>query len=285
MSNPATPQPFLKWAGGKRSLLPEIKARIPQFPGRYFEPFLGAGAVMFALDPAIRKVVNDSNVDLIETYVVVRDRLPELLRALRKHQHTKEHYYEVRSWDRKPSFRRRSAVNRAARFIYLNKTCFNGLYRVNADGHFNVPFGDYKNPSYLDAANLTAVSQFLQKKVELRSGDYRGVTRRATQRDFVYFDPPYDPISQTSSFVAYQQNGFGREQQTQLRDEALRLTKRGVPVLLSNANTPFIQSLYADTSVFAIDEVAVKRAISAKASSRKPVSEVLIDNYRAVGKA
>lgn len=264
-------------------MLPEILPKIPRFSGRYFEPFLGAGAVLFSMDFEKKKVVNDFNPDLIETYVVIRDNLPALLKELRKHENSKEHFLAVRAWDRTAGFQSLSPIKRAARFIYLNKTCFNGLYRVNSQGHFNVPFGNYKRPNYLDIENLTAVSKFLRGNVELSVGSYLQSTKKASKKDFVYFDPPYDPVSPTSSFVAYQDAGFTKEDQAQLRDEAIRLTEKGVPILLSNSSTPFILSLYGDKSVFKIDTVSVNRVISASSAGRKPVSEVLVNNFSAIG--
>jgi DNA adenine methylase len=277
------PEPFLKWAGGKRALLPAILPKIPAIKGKYYEPFLGAGAVFFSMSPNLKKVVNDFNPDLIETYEVIRDRLPALLTELRKHENTKEHFLEVRDWDRRDSFSKLTPVRRAARLIYLNKTCFNGLYRVNSNGHFNVPFGNYKNPNFTDEANLKTVSNFLKTNVDFKVGDYLKATQSANQKDFVYFDPPYDPISPTSSFVSYQNGGFNRQHQTDLRDEVLRLTSLGVPVLLSNAMTPFIKSLYGDKKIFEVNQLSVNRAISATSAGRKAVSEVLVNNFKAVG--
>ena len=204
-------RPFLKWAGGKRALLPEILPRVPMFTGMYIEPFLGAGAVMFAMPRETPKIVNDFNIDLIETYEMIRDFPDDIIRNLRKHQNTKEHFLAVRSWDRNEDFVGRDPVERAARFIYLNRTCFNGLYRVNSKGQFNVPFGNYVNPDLVMAKTILDASSFLSAKsqqgksvVELTSGDYRIATSKAKAGDFVYLDPPYDPISVTSSFVAYQ---------------------------------------------------------------------------------
>lgn len=283
MTNFVKPEPFLKWAGGKRALLPKILPKIPNFKGKYFEPFLGAGAVLFAMDPDRPKIVNDFNQDLIETYEVIRDKLPSLLKELETHKNTKEHFLDVRAWDRSSTYKTLPSVKKAARFIYLNKTCFNGLYRVNSQGFFNVPFGNYKRPNFLDFDNLTAVSKFLKNNVELTVGSYLDSTKRATKNDFVYFDPPYDPVSATSSFVAYQGAGFSTGDQAELRDEVLRLTEKGVPVLLSNSSTPLIRSLYGDKTVFQIETVSVNRAISASSAGRKSVSEVLVNNFLAVG--
>lgn len=284
------PQPFLKWAGGKRALLPEIKSRIPGFRGKYIEPFLGAGAVCLSQPKEQNKLVNDFNSDLIEVYLIIRDRPKELLQELRSHINSQEHFLEVRSWDRSPEFKKETTpIQRAARFIYLNKTCFNGLYRVNSKGFFNVPFGHYKKPNFINEHNILAVSRFLNFQVgqgyatEFLSGDYRQATAKAVMGDFVYLDPPYDPVSETSSFVAYQQSGFGRQDQIDLRDELIRLTNKGVPVLLSNSDTEFIESLYSAVECFEIDRVYVNRAISAKATTRGKIQEVLINNFNAVG--
>jgi DNA adenine methylase len=284
------PQPFLKWAGGKRALLPEIQSRIPDFRGKYIEPFLGAGAVFLSRPTEQSKLVNDFNSDLIEVYLVIRDQPKELLEELRSHTNSQEHFLEVRSWDRSPEFKNETTpIQRAARFIYLNKTCFNGLYRVNSKGFFNVPFGRYKKPDFINEQNIYAVSRFLNFQLdggyatEFLSGDYRSATTKAELGDFVYLDPPYDPVSETSSFVAYQQSGFGRQDQVDLRDEIIRLTNGGVPVMLSNSDTEFIENLYTVDEFFEIERVTVNRAISAKATTRGKIQEVLITNFKAVG--
>lgn len=276
-------QPFLKWAGGKRGLLHEIIPRVPDFSGRYIEPFLGAGAVMFALRPRNGALGNDSNKDLIEVYEVVRDYPEELLSHLSALDNSKEEFMRVREMDRAEDFQTLNPVVRAARFIYLNKTCFNGLYRVNSRGHFNVPFGNYKNPSFDNPDPILAASRFLQNGVTLTSGDYRTASKFATKSDFVYFDPPYEPVSATSSFVSYQSGGFTQEDQGDLVEEATRLTNLGVPVLLSNSAAPYIREIYSATGHFRISTVQVTRAISAKASSRGAISEFLIDNFQVLG--
>ena len=282
-------RPFLKWAGGKRALLPEILPRIPRYDGRYIEPFLGAGAVMFAMPVQTAKIANDFNQDLIEVYETIRDFRDELLHELGRHKSTKEHFLEVRAWDRKDDFVRRTPVERAARFIFLNRTCFNGLYRVNSKGQFNVPFGNYNKPDWVLTKTISDASAFLNHKQKngsftttLRSGDYRDSTALATKGDFVYLDPPYDPANATSSFVAYQSDGFGRDDQIALRDELARLTGLGIPVLLSNSDTTFIREIYGDESLFRIDFVKVSRAIGASANSRSKASEVLINNFGAI---
>lgn len=285
-------RPFLKWAGGKRSLLSEILPRIPEFEGRFIEPFLGAGAVSIALPVEIPKVANDFNSELISVYISIRDNKDELIHELRKHKNTQEHFLKVRAWDRKPNYSARSTIEKAARFIYLNKTCFNGLYRVNSKGEFNVPYGHYKKPELFNSAHLERVSEILNgigingrkvsPKILLKSGDYRKVTKLAKKGDFVYLDPPYDPLNETSAFVSYQKEGFSREHQIELRDEAIRLTKLGIPLMLSNSDTKFIRRIYQEPKLFKIDTVQVRRAISASAESRGSVSEVLVTNYNSI---
>jgi len=285
----SAPQPFLKWAGGKRSLLPKIMPNIPDFACRYIEPFLGAGAVMFSQPSDRIKIVNDFNAELIQVYETIRDEPENLIRLLRDMKNTKEYFLEIRAWDRSPAFDAKSAAERSARFIFLNKTCFNGLHRVNSKGFFNVPYGYPVNPDWVAAENIKNVSEFLNTRIDgefavsLSSGDYRGATRKAAGGDFVYLDPPYAPVSSTSSFVAYQEGGFGAGDQAELRDEVIRLTNLGVPVLLSNSNAPIIHELYGDESVFDIQTVSTSRVISARAAGRGKIDEVLINNYRAAG--
>jgi DNA adenine methylase len=284
--NPATP--FLKWAGGKRALLGELLPRFPMFDGTFIEPFLGAGAVFFAVDPDLAKIGNDFNGDLIEVYDVVRDDVEALIRELRRHVNDEDSFKKIRALDQTAGFSRLSPVTRAARFIYLNKTCFNGLYRVNSKGHFNVPFGHHKNPDFVMADNLRLVSEFLRTPSKsgelprLMAGDYKGATSLASTGDFVYLDPPYDPVSTSSSFVQYQKGGFGREEQERLRNEILRLTELGVPAMMSNSDTQFIRSLFADADVFKVETVSVRRSIGASASSRGKIGEVIITNSLAV---
>jgi len=286
------PAPILKWAGGKRELLPSIMKKVPAFTGRYIEPFLGAGAVFFAMPASTKKLGNDFNPDLIELYRVVRDNPEGLLRELRKHKNQKEYFYEVRAWDRDPTFPDRPPVERAARLIFLNKTCFNGLYRVNSRNEFNVPFADLKNPDFIAEKNVVLMSSFLRASADTKSrattlshGDYRKVTSKATEGDFVYLDPPYDPLSETASFVSYHKDGFSRMNQEQLRDEIVRLTGLGVPVLLSNSNTPFICKLYSDKEIFRTARVSTSRKIGANPSSRGQTFEVLIDNYKSLAES
>jgi DNA adenine methylase len=276
-------RPFLKWAGGKRQLLPEILAHHlpPDFSEaiedrQYFEPFIGAGAVLLALQPS-RATIGDQNAELVNCYQVIRDRLPELVDALQEHRNEAEYYYKVRQWDRQDDFDRRDEVVRAARIIFLNKTCYNGLFRVNNQGQFNVPFGRYRNPKILDIEALTAIHDYLRSaQVHINQGDFQETVRSAQAGDFVYFDPPYDPLTATASFTGYGAGGFDRAAQTRLRDTFVELDQRGCRVLLSNSDTEFIRELYDG---FAICSIDATRAINSNALKRGKVSEVLIKNY------
>jgi len=270
-------RPFLKWVGGKRQLLPAILPRVPETIGTYFEPFVGGGAVVFAVQPEA-PVLNDANPDLIEVYSVIRDDLPALIDALRGHVNTSEHFYAVREWDRDSArFASLTAPERAARLIYLNKTCYNGLYRVNAAGRFNTPFGNYTKPNIVDEPVLRAVGAYLRgADARLMSGDYAASLASARDGDFVYLDPPYDPVSTTANFTGYIQGGFGRAEQVRLRETCDALDARGVRFLLSNSATDFIRAEYAD---YTIDLVQATRAVNSKASGRGPIDEVLVRNF------
>lgn len=285
----ASPSPFLKWAGGKRALVPLILPRFPENFGTYIEPFLGAGSLFFALPPEIWKIGNDFNPELISAYEAIRDDLPGVLRELRKRTNTKEDYLAVRAWDRLPDFENRSKTARAARLIFLNKTGYNGLYRVNSKGQYNVPYGAPKNVNFVQEENLRMVSAFLNAKtpqgskaVKLTSGDYKATLKLAKKGDFVYLDPPYDPLSTTSAFTSYNENGFDREDQTELCAQITELTNRGVKAILSNSDTNFIRTLYGDRSIFSIETIQVRRAISAQKASRGVITEVLINNFRGI---
>ncbi|MDI6880266.1 MAG: DNA adenine methylase [Desulfitobacteriaceae bacterium] len=276
METHLTPQPFLKWAGGKRQLLPEIIKQMPETFHTYYEPFVGAGAVLFRLEPT-QAVVSDINEELINTYCVIRDSLEELLVELGKHQNEREYYYAVRDSDLSPEFGERSPVEKAARIIYLNKTCFNGLFRVNSKGHFNVPFGRYVHPKICDVENLRAVHAYLSEhQVEILHQDFEAVLTQAVEGDFVYLDPPYEPLSETSSFTSYSLKGFNQAEQVRLKKVFDKLTERGVDVLLSNSASPFIVDLYAEYHPLL---VSATRTINSKASLRGKIDEVLIKNY------
>ncbi|PWA11055.1 DNA methyltransferase [Pueribacillus theae] len=269
-------QPFLKWAGGKRQLLPEIRKYVPVYCNTYYEPFVGAGAVLFDLQPSVA-VINDVNKELINTYMVIRDHVDELIEDLKKHKNEKDYFYEIRNIDRRDDYHELSPVQRASRIIFLNKTCFNGLFRVNSKGQFNVPFGQYKNPKIVNETVLRAVHHFLKDhKVTILNTDFEKAVCHAQEGDFVYLDPPYDPVSNTSSFTSYSLNGFGKEEQLRLRDLFVDLDKRGCKVLLSNSSTDFILGLYKD---YKIEIVQASRNINSKSSGRGKIPEVLVRNY------
>lgn len=273
----APAKPFLKWCGGKTVLLPEILPRLPKKINTYFEPFLGGGAVFFALAAEgrfERVVLGDMNQELITTYGAIRNELYEVLRLLKAHaaKHSEEYFYKVRAQTEPSDKRANLSAYVAARFIYLNRTCFNGLYRVNRQGRFNVPFGRYANPTICDEENLRAVSQVL-RGVTLTSIDFQNTTFVAKKGDAVYFDPPYVPISETSNFTAYSAGGFGLGEQERLRDCFATLDRRGVHVLLSNSDTPLVRKLYKG---FKIETVEAPRRVNSKGSARGNVKELLI---------
>lgn len=262
-------RPFLKWAGGKSKLVDSIFARFPTSYGRYFEPFLGGGAVFFALKPKLATVA-DVNSELVTAYTAIRDNVDEVIDELRKHRAEEEHFYAVRAAGRDGL----SACGVAARMIFLNRTCFNGLYRVNRSGQFNVPFGRYENPTIVDEDNLRAVSRAL-KRTDILNENVFATVERAKAGDLVYFDPPYDPVSKTASFVGYTNEGFGPAEQEKLAATFTALANRGVHVVLSNSDTPFIRKLYKD---FRIDTLHVRRAINSRADRRGPVCETLVSS-------
>ena len=265
-------RPFLKWAGGKTQLLPALLKRAPTSCNRYLEPFLGGGALYFAMQPKAAYLA-DFNPELINCFEVVRSNLAELKEELKKYRYDKEMFYEVRELDRQADYSSTSPVARAARFIYLNKTCFNGLYRVNSKGHFNVPFGAYKDPTILDVPNLTACSSALQSAV-LKTGSFEEIADVAEKDDFVYFDPPYAPSSETSDFTQYVSGGFEESSQELLLLTCLKLHQKGVKWMLSNSN--IIQELYRG---FKVETVEASRAINSKAEKRGPILELIIRNY------
>lgn len=271
--------PFLKWAGGKGKLLPQLLPLLPSDikERRYFEPFLGGGALFFSLAPS-RALLSDTNSALVNTYVQVRDSVESLIFTLRRlaTTHDSDAYYRVR--ERYNTDESLDAVALAAMFIYLNKTCFNGLHRVNRDGHFNVPAGRYTNPRILDGAGLRAASEALWG-AQLYATDFENVLSAAKPGDFVYFDPPYEPVSETASFTSYAKGGFSRVDQTRLRDACRELDRRGCLFMLSNSDVPFIRDLYAG---FRIDTVTAARAINSDASKRGKVSEIVVRNYAEV---
>lgn len=263
--------PIVKWAGGKTRLLDELIARVPPAFGRYYEPFAGGAALFFRLAPA-RALLTDANAALIGMYHAVRDEVDGVIRNLRRHQkaHGKDYYYRVRArWNRG---RFAPGPARAAAFIYLNKTCFNGLYRVNRDGEFNVPMGRYTDPTICDPEALRFAHSMLAG-VEIRCARYEGVVATASRGDFVYFDPPYAPLTPTANFTSYTAEKFGVDDQRALARLARRLAARGCHVMLSNSDTPLVRELYDG---FQIDRVRCARSINSDAAKRRGIYEVII---------
>jgi len=264
--------PVVKWVGGKTKLLPELLARMPERFARYYEPFAGGAALFFRVAPE-RAVLADSNSDLVGLYTCLAGDVAGVIRRLEHHRaaHCEAHYYATRTrWnDREQSWR---SADRAATFIYLNKTCFNGLWRVNRSGAFNVPIGRYTDPPICVPDALRAASALLARST-LRCGDYRAAVADARRGDFVYFDPPYDPVAPTANFTSYTSDAFGADHQRALADAARDLVARGCQVMLSNSDTPFVRSLYKG---FQIDRVKCSRAINSNAARRGEVDEVIV---------
>lgn len=272
-------KPFLKWAGGKQQLLEQYKPYFPTNYTRYIEPFVGGGAIFFHTWNTGRLpeqvFLSDNNEELINTYVVVRDKVDDLITALAIHKknHSRDYYYRIRNLDRENI--ELSDVDRAARTLYLNKTCYNGLYRVNSNGQFNVPMGSYKSPKILYEDTLWTASIALQKTcLEVR--DFRDVVDFAQTGDFFYFDPPYDPASKTASFTSYTADNFRDNDQCHLADVFAQLSEKGCLCLLSNSYTPFILELYQK---FRIEVVQANRAINSNANGRGSIKEVVVLNY------
>lgn len=278
------PAPFLRWAGGKRKLVPVIASLFPKnFNGmenRFHEPFVGGGSLMLSLGdktsalyvPGKNLFINDSNPDLIDTYTAIRDNTDELIRELRKLSHnlTKGAFEDIRAQ------RHSNSIKRAARFIYLNKTCFNGLWRVNSKGEFNVPWGQIKNPVICDEPNLRSIAQRLNRAT-ITNSTFSSAINAVTAGDLVYFDPPYIPLTSSSSFASYAKEGFGIMDQYALAGSIEGLTERGAWVLLSNSDTPETRQIFSNMYLYQLD---VRRSISANSSSRMKVKEILASNSR-----
>jgi DNA adenine methylase len=264
-----TARPFLKWVGGKRQILNALMARVPKAVCTYFEPFVGGGALFFALTPG-RAFLSDQNEWLVRAYKGVRDDVEGVIARLSTYPHDRVFFEEMRKRD----IDLESDADVAAWLIYLNKTCFNGLYRVNRKNLFNVPFGRYENPTICNAELLRTCSAAL-REVSLSRADFSVVLERARPGDFVYFDPPYAPLSATSSFTSYTAEGFGPCHQIRLRDTALELKERGVSILLSNSSAGFIREIFSGQK-FMIEEVMASRNVSSKGTTRGKIPELLI---------
>ena len=274
------PKPFVKWAGGKRQLMAELEKNFPTKFGTYLEPFLGGGAVMFDLltkAPNLKCNVSDLNSDLVLTYVTIRDRSEKLIESLENHsknyhKDSTGYYYEVRKQEPK------NQIDKASRLLFLNKTCFNGLYRVNSKGKFNVPLGRYTNPNIVNRENLQAVSKILQsEKIKIACRDFSSIIKDAKKGDFVYFDPPYQPVSDTANFTSYTHRDFTEDDLERLADLANQLNSKGCYVMLSNSNSKTVKKLFS--SKWKIKEIKANRAINSNSQKRTGHKEIIIKNY------
>jgi DNA adenine methylase len=270
--------PFLKWVGGKRQIMPSIIEFLPKKISSYtyYEPFVGGGAVLFYLQPKVA-VVNDFNEELINVYKVIKESPKELIEDLKKHKNQSEYFYNIRLLDRSTKFQKLSSLKKASRIIYLNKTCFNGLYRVNNAGEFNSPFGRYKNPNIVNEPTIKAVSKYLNSNdIKIFAGDYENALIGIKKNSFVYFDPPYDPVSESANFTGYIQGGWESSDQIRLKEVCDKLNTKGIRFLLSNSATTFIKDLYKD---YRINIIKANRSINSDGEKRGEVEEVLIRNY------
>lgn len=276
-----SPKPFVKWAGGKRQLIPQIEKQLPEKFSSYFEPFLGGGALLFHLlsnNKNLKGYVSDLNSDLILSYITIRDNLESLLKSLQKHSDnyfssSKSYYYSVRESNPK------SQIEKVSRLLFLNRTCFNGLYRVNSKGKFNVPLGRYSHPNIIQEENLTSVNQFLNKsKIMIKCQDFSSTVEKAKKGDFVYFDPPYQPISKTANFTSYTNGNFGINDLKRLAKVSNELAKKGVNVLLSNSSSKQVRDLFSDNR-WEIIRIEANRAINSASDKRTGHFELLIKNY------
>jgi DNA adenine methylase len=270
--------PFVKWVGGKRQLIKSIMDVLPKNikDYTYVEPFIGGGAVFFHIQPK-NAIINDYNSELINVYNVVKENLDELIEDLKKHKNEPEYFYDIRKLDRSEDFNKIGNVQRASRLIYLNKTCYNGLYRVNNAGEFNSPFGKYKNPNIINEPVLRAVSLYLNStNIKILTVDFEDILKSLDRNSFVYLDPPYHPISESSNFTGYVQGGWDIFDQIRLREACDNLTTRGVKFLLSNSASGFIRDQY---KLYNISTVKAMRYINVDAEKRGEIDEVLIRNY------
>jgi DNA adenine methylase len=268
--------PFLKWVGGKRQIIPTIAEHLPKTIKVYIEPFIGGGALLFHLQPK-KAIINDFNSELVNVYSVIKTDLESLILDLKKHKNESDYFYEIRGIDRTGEIEKLTNAERASRIIYLNKTCFNGLYRVNSSGEFNSPFGKYKNPNIINEPTLRAVNHYLNTNdIQIINGDYLEILQKADKNSFVYLDPPYHPVSESSNFTGYVQGGWDESDQIRLREACDDLTKRGIKFLQSNSSADFIKQQYTNYSV---NTIKANRAINSNGEKRGEIEEVLIKNY------
>jgi len=276
-----TPKPFVKWAGGKRQLIPIINQNLPDSFGTYYEPFLGGGALLFHIltDKNGQKCsISDLNSDLVLAYTTIRDRIDSLIASLKNHEknyqkNSESYYYSIR--ESNP----RSAIEKTSRLIFLNRTCFNGLYRVNSKGKFNVPLGKYSNPNIVNEENLRAVSHILQSsRISIKCRDFEAVLRDAKKGDLIYFDPPYQPVSATANFTSYTNKDFTYDDLTRLAELCLKLDSRGCNVLLSNSDSKEVAEVFAKNT-WKITRIEANRSINSNSKKRTGHFELLIKNY------
>jgi DNA adenine methylase len=276
-----TPKPFVKWAGGKRQLLPIIEQNLPEKFDTYFEPFLGGGALLFHLltrKEGITYSVSDLNSDLVLAYTTIRDRIDNLIQSLKNHEknyqkNSKEYYYNIR--DSTP----RSEIEKTSRLLFLNRTCFNGLYRVNSSGKFNVPLGRYTNPNIVNEENLRSVSSILQSnKVSIKCRDFESVLNDAKKGDLVYFDPPYQPVSDTANFTSYTNRDFTFDDLSRLSELCHKLDEKGCKVLLSNSDSKVVSKMFSQKT-WKISKINANRSINSNSKKRTGHFELLIKNY------
>ena len=280
---------FLKWAGGKKRSAHRIveKMQTEEFH-RYFEPFIGGGSIFLSLKPD-KAIISDYNSELVNTYKVIQEipeKLIEYIEKKMKPNHSEDYYYKVREWDRKESFCNLSKVKKAARFIYLNKTCFNGIYRVNRKNQFNVPFGKYVNaPRIIDSKNIRKINEYMNKpEIIIKQQDYKSIENEVDKGDLVYLDPPYDVDKNFSEFTGYTQNGFDREEHKKMKRLCDKLIQKGAIVYISNSNTEFINELYSLNGnsewYKKVDTISINRTIGSTRKSRRKFEEVLIRGKR-----
>lgn len=270
--------PFVKWVGGKRQLMTEITQELPGDISKlkYYEPFVGGGAVLFNLQPRVA-FINDANDELVNAYNAIKNDVDLLIESLGRHKNDADYFYAIRAQDREPLFNKSTSIERASRFIYLNKTCYNGLYRVNNTGEFNSPYGYYQSPNIINEPVLRAVSKYLnENKISITSGDYAKCIEGVRKDSFVYLDPPYHPVSSSASFTGYIAGGWDEDDQCRLKALCDDLNSKGVRFMVSNSNTSFIRSLYKD---YHIKIVKASRAINSVGAKRGDVEEVFVKNY------
>lgn len=274
-------RPFLKWVGGKGSVIAELRRFFPESYDNYFEPFVGGGAVFFSLKTK-KSTINDINQSLMSAYINIRDHVDELIEELEKIQieyhsldsdNQKIKFYKIR--EEYNALKDRNSIRRTVLLIFLNKTCFNGMYRENKSGGFNVPFNKSRKPTICDEINLREISEIL-KHTAILSGSYRQAVKKAKKGDFIYFDPPYQPLSKTASFTSYSKDDFGEKDQIELKELIDELTARGCKVMMSNSYTKFIISLYKD---YKQHRIYAGRLINSNASKRGKISEIVVTNY------